>query len=118
MTKRTGSWTFDSGAMLASELLPGVMGIGESLERKIKEALRPVRLDVIDESHLHAGHAGSRPGGDSHFKVTIVASSFAGKSRLQRQRMVNALLADEFAAGLHALSLITLTPEEAARKYK
>lgn len=92
------------------------MSIRESLERKISDGLRPDRLEIIDESHLHAGHAGARPGGDSHFKVLIVAGDFAGKSRVERQRLVNGLLAEEFAAGLHALSLTTLTPEEAAQR--
>ena len=92
------------------------MSIRDALERKIAEALSPVSLEIVDESHLHAGHAGARPGGDSHFKVLIVADAFAGKSRVDRQRLINGLLADEFAAGLHALSLTTLTPEEAARR--
>ncbi len=92
------------------------MTIRDSLERKIAEALRPKALEIIDESHLHAGHAGARAGGDSHFKVLIVAEVFDGRSRVDRQRLVNELLADEFAAGLHALSLTTLTPEEAGRR--
>jgi BolA protein len=92
------------------------MTIRESLERKIAEALSPKTLEITDESHHHAGHAGARAGGDSHFNVVIVADAFAGKSRVDRQRLVNGLLADEFAAGLHALSLTTLTPEEAARR--
>ena len=93
-----------------------IMTIRDSLERKIAEALSPETLEITDESHHHAGHAGARPGGDSHFNVVIVAGAFAGKSRVDRQRLVNGLLADEFAAGLHALSLTTLTPEEAARR--
>ena len=92
------------------------MSIRDSLEHKIAEALSPDTLDIVDESHLHAGHAGARPGGDSHFKVLIVSNAFSGKSRVDRQRLINGLLADEFAAGLHALSLTTLTPEEAARR--
>ncbi len=92
------------------------MTIRDSLERKIAEALSPKALEIIDESHLHAGHAGARAGGDSHFKVLIVAEVFDGRSRVDRQRLVNGLLADEFAAGLHALSLTTLTQEEAARR--
>lgn len=92
------------------------MAIRDALERKITEALSPEVLEIVDESHLHAGHAGARPGGDSHFKVLIVADAFDGKSRVDRQRLINGLLADEFAAGLHALSLTTLTPKEAARR--
>ncbi len=89
------------------------MTIGESIREKISEALSPAVLDIVDESHMHAGHAGSRPGGDSHFRVRIVAAAFAGQSRIERQRLINGLLADEFAAGLHALSLTTQTPDEA-----
>lgn len=90
------------------------MRMGARIERKIAEALAPDRLDVVDESHLHAGHAGAPAGGDSHFRVTIVSRAFDGLSRVERQRRVNALLAEEFAAGLHALSLVTRTPDEAA----
>ncbi len=89
------------------------MRIRHAIERKLTEALAPTRLDIDDESHRHAGHSGARPGGDSHFHVRIVSAAFEGKSRIERQRMVNAVLADEFAAGLHALSLVTLTPTEA-----
>lgn len=89
------------------------MRIGEAIERKLSEALAPTSLDVIDDSAGHVGHAGARPGGDSHFRVRIIASAFAGKSRLERQRMVNAVLAQEFASGLHALSLVALAPDEA-----
>ena len=92
------------------------MSIRDSLEKKITAAFAPAALDITDDSHQHVGHAGSRPGGDSHFTVTIVADAFTGKSRVERQRQVNALLEEEFAAGLHALSLTTLTPEEAARR--
>jgi BolA protein len=71
-----------------------------------------VRLAIIDESHLHAGHAGARPGGESHFRVEIVSAAFEGKSRLERQRMVYAALADELRHDIHALALRTLTPDE------
>lgn len=90
------------------------MRMGARIERKITEAFAPDRLDIVDESHLHAGHAGAPAGGDSHFRVTIVSRAFDGLSRVERQRRVNALLAEEFAAGLHALSLVTRTPDEAA----
>ncbi|HEX9647982.1 MAG TPA: BolA family protein [Alphaproteobacteria bacterium] len=92
------------------------MSIRDAIERKLKAALLPERLDIVDESRLHAGHAGARAGGDSHFRVYIVARAFAGKTRIERQRLVNTLLADEFAAGLHALALTTLTPEEAGAR--
>lgn len=92
------------------------MSIRDTIEIKITEALAPAALDITDDSALHAGHAGARPGGESHFTVTIVAEAFVDKSRVDRQRLINTLLADEFAAGLHALSLTTLTPEEAAKR--
>ena len=89
------------------------MGIGAAIRVKITDALAPAELEIVDESHLHAGHAGARPGGDSHFRVRITATAFAGLSRVERQRLVTGLLKAEFATGLHALSLTTLTPAEA-----
>jgi len=88
------------------------MGMGAAIESKLTAALSPSRMTVIDESHRHAGHAGARPEGESHYRVEIVSAAFAGCSRVDRQRMVYAALAEEFAAGLHALALTTRTPEE------
>jgi BolA protein len=76
------------------------------------DAFQPVRLVLEDESHRHAGHAGSRPGGESHFKVVIEAAAFEGASRVQRQRMVYKVLAEELAGPVHALSLHALAPGE------
>ncbi len=92
------------------------MSVSTSIQQKLNEALMPARLEVIDESHLHAGHAGARPEGESHFRVEIVSTRFAGKSRVERQRMVYKLLDIEFANGLHALSLKALTPDEDGEK--
>ena len=78
----------------------------------LTEALRPTRLDVVDESDRHAGHAGARPGGETHYRLNIVSPAFVGKSRVERHRMVNALLAAEFASGLHALAIAAATPDE------
>ncbi|HXJ00906.1 MAG TPA: BolA family protein [Micropepsaceae bacterium] len=89
--------------------------VAEILRRKLEAALAPVELIIQDESALHAGHSGARAGGESHFRVRIVSAAFAGLSRLERQRKVYAAASDEIAAGLHALALTTLTPEEAAR---
>ena len=89
------------------------MSIRERLERKLTAALAPLRLTVTDESHRHAGHAGAHAEGESHFSVEIVSASFAGLSRVARQRLVYGLLAEEMAERIHALSLSTLTPEEA-----
>jgi BolA protein len=79
----------------------------------LTEALRPIRLDIADESDRHAGHAGARPGGETHFRLNIVSPAFVGKSRVERHRMVNALLAAEFASGLHALAIAAAAPDEA-----
>jgi BolA protein len=78
----------------------------------LSHALSPISLDVVDDSNEHAGHAGARPGGETHYTVNIVSPAFAGKSRVERHRMVNAALAGEFAAGLHALALIAKAPGE------
>lgn len=89
------------------------MSIAERIRRKITENLAPAALEVIDESHKHEGHAGHRPGGETHFHVSIVSQAFVGQNRVARQRMVYALLADEMAERVHALSLVTRTPDEA-----
>jgi len=82
------------------------------IHAKLTQALAPSRLAVRDESHRHAGHAGARPEGETHFHVEIAAAAFAGKSRIARQRLVYQLLAEELAGPVHALALTTLTPEE------
>ncbi len=92
------------------------MRVAEEMKRKIEEALKPDRLDIIDESHRHAGHAGHNPQGESHFRVEIVSEAFAGKSRVERHRMVNALLSEELAGRVHAMALTTMTGDEAARR--
>ena len=89
------------------------MGIAAAIRVKITDALAPAGLEIVDESHLYAGHAGARPGGDSHFRVRVTATAFAGLSRVERQRRVYSILAAEIAGGVHALSLSTLTPAEA-----
>jgi BolA protein len=89
------------------------MTMKERIAAKLTQGLRPTRLDIVDESDRHKGHAGAREGGETHYRVYIVSESFAGKGRVQRHRIVYALLADEFAAGVHALALQTLAPGEA-----
>jgi len=84
----------------------------DTIEKKLTDALHPESISVIDESHLHEGHAGHRPGGETHFRIHIVARAFEGKSRIERHRMVNALLAESFASGLHALALKAQAPGE------
>jgi len=88
------------------------MNMRARIEQKLTAALAPLALRIDDESHLHAGHAGHRPGGETHFRVTVVSQAFAGLGRVARQRLVYGLLADELAERVHALSLATLTPEE------
>ncbi len=88
------------------------MTVRAAIEHKLTAGLTPVRIAVVDESHRHAGHAGSRPDGESHFSVEVVSHAFAGKSRVERHRLVNALLAEELADRVHALALRTLTPDE------
>ncbi len=83
------------------------------LEATLREALAPALLVVEDESARHAGHAGARPGGESHYKITAVSARFNGLGRLDRSRMVHAMLAGEFAGGLHALSLTLRSTNEA-----
>ena len=88
------------------------MRVAETIEKKLTDAFTPKHLDIEDQSHLHAGHAGAREGGQSHFKVEIVADAFAGKSRLERQRMIYAVLAEEIEGPVHALALSARTPSE------
>ncbi len=87
--------------------------ISTAIDHKLNAALAPSRLVITDDSAKHAGHSGAREGGESHFTVDIVSAAFAGKTRVARQRMVYGLLKEEFDAGLHALALITRTPDEA-----
>lgn len=88
------------------------MKTAERIERRLREALAPEVLDVKDESHLHAGHAGAREGGESHFRLLIVSSRFEGLSRVARQRAVNDILKAELKERIHALAMRTLTPAE------
>ena len=86
--------------------------IAMAIDNKLRMRFAPQRLSIEDESSRHRGHAGYREGGESHFRVEIVSTAFAGKTRVARQRLVYETLKDELAAGLHALALTTLTPEE------
>jgi len=81
------------------------MTVADRIRQKLTEAFRPDALEVVDESHLHKGHAGARPGGESHFRVRITAAAFQGQSRLATHRMINAALAEEIAGGVHALAI-------------
>jgi BolA protein len=88
------------------------MSVAETIRVKLVAALRPARLVIKDESHLHAGHAGARDGGESHFRVLVVSPLFEGQPQVARQRAVNAALKEELAGPVHALALKTLTPAE------
>jgi BolA family transcriptional regulator, general stress-responsive regulator len=80
--------------------------------KKLREAFLPESLEVKDESHLHEGHVGHRPGGETHFRVHIVSPAFKGKSRIERHRMINAALAAELAGTVHALAIHAQAPGE------
>jgi BolA protein len=88
------------------------MPVADTIRRKLVARFAPVRLDIVDESHRHAGHAGARPEGETHFAVTIVAAAFAGRNRVERQRLVYDALAEELRTRVHALSLSARTPAE------
>jgi BolA protein len=95
--------------------------IATIIREKLTTALSPTRLELEDDSWRHAGHhheggMDARPGGESHFNLTVVSDSFEGQNRVARQRAINALLAEELAGPVHALSIRALTPSESANK--
>jgi BolA family transcriptional regulator, general stress-responsive regulator len=85
------------------------------ITEKLTKAFAPESLQVVDESHLHQGHAGHRPEGQTHFRLHIVAEAFRGKSRIERHRMINAAVAAELSGGVHALAIHAAAPGETAR---
>jgi BolA protein len=89
------------------------MNLESQIRQKLMIFLQPSRLDVVNESHLHAGHRSSPGTGESHFRLLIVSEAFSGKSRVERHRMVNDLLSDELRSGLHALAIKACAPGEA-----
>ena len=88
------------------------MRTADVITEKLSAAFAPVSLRVVDESHQHEGHAGHRPGGQTHYRVYIVAQAFQGKSRVDRHRMINQTLAQELAGGVHALAIHASAPGE------
>ena len=88
------------------------MTVAERLKSKLIGAFAPVHLEIVDESALHAGHVGARPEGETHFRIHIVADGFAGLTRVQRQRAVYDVLAEELAGPVHAMSLKLQLPSE------
>jgi BolA protein len=87
----------------------------DTIAEKLTQAFNPQSLDVEDESHQHAGHAGHRPGGETHFRIYIVSETFRGKSRVDRHRLINAALSSELAGGVHALAIHASAPGEQSR---
>jgi BolA protein len=80
------------------------------IETRLREAFAPSTLVVSDESHLHAGHSGWREGGETHYRIEVVSDAFAGKSRVEIHRLVNAALSEAFDRGLHALAIKASAP--------
>jgi len=99
--------------MLYADLMTSPMTVRDIIVEKLAKSFAPQRLEVVDDSHRHAGHAGARPGGETHFNVYIVSSAFGGKSRIERHRMINATLAAELAGGIHALAIRAESPDQA-----
>ncbi len=92
------------------------MSVKDRIEKRLVEALKPQSLRVVDESHLHAGHTGARPEGETHFRVYIVSSAFESKDLIHRHRAVHAILADELAGPVHALAIHASAPGEPGRE--
>ncbi len=92
------------------------MRVASAIRDRLEAGLHPARIELVDESARHAGHAGARPEGESHFRLTIVAEAFAGASRVERQRMVFEALGELMRTDIHALSITALTPDEDARR--
>jgi BolA family transcriptional regulator, general stress-responsive regulator len=101
-----------AAAISAIKIRRRVMQVKPAMIEKLNAQLAPVRLDIVDESARHAGHAGARPEGETHFRVEIVSEAFRGLNRVARQRRVYEVLAEELKTRVHALSLSALTPEE------
>lgn len=88
----------------------GIVTVADRIRRRLTEAFHPDALDVVDESHLHKGHAGHRPEGESHFRIKITAETFRGKNRVATHRLIYDALAGEIAAGVHALAIEAKAP--------
>jgi BolA protein len=88
------------------------MSVEDQIREKLTRAFAPVALEVVNDSHRHAGHASSPGTGSSHFAIKMVSDAFAGKSRVERHRMVNQALAAELAGPVHALAITALAPGE------
>ncbi len=88
------------------------MSVAETIEQKLRDGLKITSIEVVDESYKHAGHAGAREGGESHFQLAIVSPDFTGKNRVARQRDIYRILKAEMAGPIHALSIDARSPED------
>ncbi len=93
----------------------GMNSRADRIAERLRATFAPAEVAVQDDSHRHAGHAGARPGGETHYSVVVVSPAFGGMNRVARSRAVHEALAAEFSGGLHALALTLRTPEEAGR---
>jgi BolA protein len=96
--------------LTAKKEAPNMGDVAETIRGKLTAALHPTRLVIEDDSHRHAGHAGAREGGESHFNVTVESAAFEGLKPVERQRLVHRVLAEELAGPIHALSLNLSVP--------
>ena len=96
------------GVLMTKVTWRNIMSVSTTIKKKLVEAFEPTRIDVIDESHLHAGHVGARPEGETHFRIIISSDLFSGKTRIEKQRKIYKVLADELSGPVHALSIETI----------
>jgi len=92
------------------------MATREIITKKLRDAFAPESLQVVDESLFHEGHVGRQPGGQTHIRIHIVSAAFKGKSRVERHRMINSVLAAELSSGVHALAIHAYAPGESNRR--
>jgi BolA protein len=91
---------------------PSTGPVASEMLRRLNSSLSPSRIELVDESEQHRGHGGYNPSGESHFSLTIESPAFAGKSRVERQRMVYAALGDLMQGRVHALTMVVRAPDE------
>lgn len=92
--------------------MTGLQSRAERITQAVRAAYPEAEIALVDDSARHAGHAGAAPGGETHYRLTVISEAFAGQDRVARSRRINALLAPEFDSGLHALNLVLRTPAE------
>jgi BolA protein len=114
MGSLAGAWQLTLGGNGEWADMSAMQSRAARLEDVLSRAFSPTLVRVVDDSAHHAGHAGAREGGETHYTVLVVSEAFRGQNRVARSRAVHAVLEAEFSSGLHALSLVLRTPEEAA----